>query len=201
MEEKSFGALIKNLRLKSGMGSREISRLINKGSSYISQVENGRNKKPDYRIAYTLLKILGVDEKTIDSILEQYDISPPKDNSHIIDFEKEFEKFREDYNNLIPRTIDFTKSINETDKAELLKKINTIREMMILIIDFEPDRKKTINKYYQLFFSYAHEVVSKRLKEIIEDADLKTMTTIGDQLKDELNKRGLSELLNEEVKF
>lgn len=203
MEEKEFGDLIKALRLKAGMGSRELSSLVNKGSSYISQIENKRNKNPEYRIAHTLLKILGVNENEIEEILKQYDISPPEDNSHLINPEREIANLLNSLKNDIPNEVSFTKEMNLNEKDEIIQKINTMRELMILIIDFNPKKKATIEKYYKLFFTYALGAVSERVRELIsdDDLDLKTMTSIGDQLKDELVKRGLSDLLNKEAKL
>lgn len=75
----NFGIDIKALRTKRGIGSRELSRLIGKAETYISQLERGLIKKPDYETSYNILKHLGFTESSIDGFLNNfYQIKSPE---------------------------------------------------------------------------------------------------------------------------
>ncbi|MEW4239322.1 helix-turn-helix transcriptional regulator [Priestia megaterium] len=72
MSINNFGRDIKALRIKSKIGSRELSRLIGKAETYISQLERGLIKKPDYATAYNIMKHLGFTETTIEDFLYNF---------------------------------------------------------------------------------------------------------------------------------
>ncbi|RVT65296.1 helix-turn-helix domain-containing protein [Niallia taxi] len=71
MSINNFGRDIKALRTNRKIGSRELSRLIGKAETYISQLERGLIKKPDYDTAYDIVKHLGWDENKIEGILDK----------------------------------------------------------------------------------------------------------------------------------
>ncbi|UAL54464.1 helix-turn-helix domain-containing protein [Metabacillus dongyingensis] len=78
MGTNNFGRDIRALRTKRGMGSRELSRLVGKAETYISQLERGLIKKPDYNTAFEIVKLLGFTESGIDKFLESfYQIKSP----------------------------------------------------------------------------------------------------------------------------
>ncbi|MBY0210626.1 MULTISPECIES: helix-turn-helix domain-containing protein [Priestia] len=72
MSINNFGRDIKALRIKSKIGSRELSRLIGKAEIYIYQLERGLIKKPDYATAYNIMKHLGFTETTIENFLYNF---------------------------------------------------------------------------------------------------------------------------------
>lgn len=72
MSINNFGRDIKALRTKRGIGSRELSRLIGKAETYISQLERGLIKKPDYNTSFSILKHLGFKESGIEDFLYDY---------------------------------------------------------------------------------------------------------------------------------
>ncbi|UKS61502.1 helix-turn-helix domain-containing protein [Bacillus toyonensis] len=79
MNSSNFGRDIKALRTKRKIGSRELSRLIGKAETYISQLERGLIKKPDYGTAYAIMKHLGWEEKNIEDFLYNfYQIKSPE---------------------------------------------------------------------------------------------------------------------------
>lgn len=78
MSINNIGRDIKALRAKRGIGSRELSRLIGKAETYISQLERGLIKKLDYTTAYAVMKHLGFTESGIDEFLDSfYQIKSP----------------------------------------------------------------------------------------------------------------------------
>ncbi|MFJ7993287.1 helix-turn-helix domain-containing protein [Peribacillus frigoritolerans] len=79
MSINNFGRDIKALRTKRKIGSRELSRLIGKAETYISQLERRLIKKPDYDTAYDIVKHLGFTESGIDEFLYNfYQIKSPE---------------------------------------------------------------------------------------------------------------------------
>ncbi|MFE7816733.1 helix-turn-helix domain-containing protein [Priestia megaterium] len=79
MNINNFGRDIKALRTKKNIGSRELSRLIGKAETYISQLERGLIKKPDYNTAYDIMKHLKFTDDTIEDFLYNfYQIKSPQ---------------------------------------------------------------------------------------------------------------------------
>lgn len=74
----AFGIEIKKLRKKVGIASKELSQQVGKAVTYVSQLERGLIKKPDYLTAYQLLKRLEIDEKKIDGLLDYFGIKSPE---------------------------------------------------------------------------------------------------------------------------
>jgi transcriptional regulator with XRE-family HTH domain len=74
----AFAKYLKIHRNKAGISSKDLARMVGKGSAYVSQIENGRNKKPDYQTAYNLLKIIGINEERIEDILLNFEIISPE---------------------------------------------------------------------------------------------------------------------------
>ncbi|MEC1155623.1 helix-turn-helix domain-containing protein [Cytobacillus horneckiae] len=78
MQEPNLAIDIKNLREKKGIGSRELSRLINKAPTYISQLERGLIKNPDPLILVNIFLHLGHKREAIDDFLYNvYQIETP----------------------------------------------------------------------------------------------------------------------------
>jgi transcriptional regulator with XRE-family HTH domain len=79
MEEKqTFGDTLRILREKSGIGSKELSRKLGKGEAYVSQIELGRNKNPDYDIAFKLMELVGHPKHQIKEFLNLHGIKSPE---------------------------------------------------------------------------------------------------------------------------
>jgi transcriptional regulator with XRE-family HTH domain len=79
MSINNFSRDIKALRTKRKIGSRELSRLIGKAETYISQLERGLIKKTDYDTAFDIVKHLGWEEKNIPDLLDSfYQIKSPE---------------------------------------------------------------------------------------------------------------------------
>lgn len=62
------------------IASTKLSEMLGKNRAYISQIENGHNKNPEYETMFNMLKIFGVDEEEIDNVLGNYGICS---NRHI----------------------------------------------------------------------------------------------------------------------
>ena len=61
----SFGKLLRSLRLESGIGLRELSRLIEKSPGYLSDVESGNVPPPSKETIVQIANALNVDKKTL----------------------------------------------------------------------------------------------------------------------------------------
>src|SRR3954454_2645520 len=77
MEENLFGDILKKLREAAGIGSRELSRKVGMTDAYVSQLERGAIKKPNYFTALNLLKNLSVSAEEREGILKRCNIPSP----------------------------------------------------------------------------------------------------------------------------
>ncbi|MFB3167483.1 helix-turn-helix domain-containing protein [Neobacillus sp. 179-C4.2 HS] len=131
MEINSFGEAVKELRESSGIGSRELSRLVGMTETYISQVERGAIKKPDYFTALNILNKISNDVETINKIMEDTNIYPP-DNFKYQLFNTTFSK-----NHDVLSWMDL--------EAEVLKTcIGLLTDMLTKIVERDYSRGKTI---------------------------------------------------------
>lgn len=78
--EISFSTELKKLRLAAGCATKELSKAVGKAETYISQIENGKIKKPNYNTFYLILKELGVKEGDIQDYLKVFGIIPKSRN-------------------------------------------------------------------------------------------------------------------------
>ncbi|QWU16209.1 Helix-turn-helix [Paenibacillus sophorae] len=79
-----FGQELKRIRTTTGISSKVLSSKVGKAVTYVSQLENGKIKNPDYNTCYALLNELGVDESKIEGILDFFGfISPEKEKANL----------------------------------------------------------------------------------------------------------------------
>jgi transcriptional regulator with XRE-family HTH domain len=69
-----IGAKVKELRVSTGIGSRELSRAVGMAETYVSQLERGLIKNPDRNVCMNILNFLGLDEEQTAEILNQYEL-------------------------------------------------------------------------------------------------------------------------------
>jgi transcriptional regulator with XRE-family HTH domain len=65
----AFGQTIKHLRKKAKIASKNLSTQVGKASTYVSQLERGLIKNPDYNTCHKLLELVGVDPGCIEQML------------------------------------------------------------------------------------------------------------------------------------
>jgi transcriptional regulator with XRE-family HTH domain len=65
MPNGTFGKLLRSLRLESGVGLRELSRLIEKSPGYLSDVESGNVPPPSEETIVQIANALNVDKKAL----------------------------------------------------------------------------------------------------------------------------------------
>lgn len=204
-EHDTFGDLVKHLRTNSKMGSRELSNKIEKGISYISQIESGRNKKPDFIVSWKILSFLGVEEQEIESLLSKYGIFPPEGYQ---DFNRNFNK------RFIVNSIDVVKQalqgesndlqiikdIDANKKHELFTKATYIYSLLTTMLDYNPEKAELIfDEVYEEMVSNANKLITERIVELIEETDdLKTSLSVGRQVNHDLTNRGLKFILEKE---
>lgn len=122
MSEPNLGRDIKIKRTRKGLGSRELSRLVGKAETYISQLERGLIKNPDYSTLYEIYKHL--DQKDIEQFLYNvYNIeSPEAEEARFRGAEEEA-----DYANDHPDEY-LQSQIEEYERQQLLDELNAIRQ-------------------------------------------------------------------------
>jgi len=75
--EGTLGDFIKAIRKTKKISSVNLSKAIGRSGAYISQIESGKNKNPDYDSLYEIFKQLGVEEIKIDDYLEHFGYLSP----------------------------------------------------------------------------------------------------------------------------
>lgn len=74
----TLGEFIKEYREASKISSRELAKLVGKSSAYVSQIENGRNKNPDYNVLFNIFKTIGVQLDRIEDYLDSFGFMSPE---------------------------------------------------------------------------------------------------------------------------
>ncbi|MDO8226443.1 MULTISPECIES: helix-turn-helix domain-containing protein [Bacillus] len=70
---------VRKIRTQKKIGSRKLARLIGKAETYVSQLERGLIKKPDYHTCFAIMRELGFREERIEDILDEfYNIKSPE---------------------------------------------------------------------------------------------------------------------------
>ena len=121
-----IGAKIKELRRLKGIVSTKLANDIGKSKAYISQIENGRNKNPDRAMLIKIFKVLEVDNKEIDKILDQYKI---KEN-----IKKEVDVINLMTDNLLTQDWLLHKQTEDAEKLYNIIK-NLPKETIIILLD------------------------------------------------------------------
>ncbi|MFC4321727.1 helix-turn-helix domain-containing protein [Litchfieldia salsa] len=73
-----FGKELKNIRQKVKYPSKELALEVGRAVTYVSQLERGLIKNPDYETCYMLLKELKFPEDKIDNFLDNFSIISPE---------------------------------------------------------------------------------------------------------------------------
>lgn len=74
----SFGSELKKIRKSVGVSSKILSQRVNKAVTYVSQLERGLIKKPDFSTCLQLLVELGYSESEARKTLNFFDIRSPE---------------------------------------------------------------------------------------------------------------------------
>ncbi|MEC1734010.1 helix-turn-helix transcriptional regulator [Bacillus mojavensis] len=78
----TIGDFIKAWRKRKKINSIELSKEVGKSDAYISQIENNRNKKPDYDTLYKIFQKLGIEEDRIEDYLDHFGYWSPEKWEH-----------------------------------------------------------------------------------------------------------------------
>ncbi|WBL16340.1 helix-turn-helix domain-containing protein [Sutcliffiella sp. NC1] len=73
-----IGEFLHSTRRSKRINSTDLSKAVGKSPAYISQIENGRNKNPDYETMYKVFKHLGIEEEKIEDYLLHFQIKSPE---------------------------------------------------------------------------------------------------------------------------
>ncbi len=70
---ETFGEILREIRIDTGMGLRELARLINKSPGYLSDVENGRVPPPSEETIVNMARALKADKQRLLSVAKKVD--------------------------------------------------------------------------------------------------------------------------------
>lgn len=76
--EINFASELKRLRTFAGISTKTLSTKVGKAVTYVSQIENGKIKNPDYSTCYALMKEIGMDVNEIEGFLDYFGIIAPE---------------------------------------------------------------------------------------------------------------------------
>jgi transcriptional regulator with XRE-family HTH domain len=71
--ENSFGETLREVRIKAGVGLRELARLVRKSAGYLSDVENGRVPPPSEAVIMEITSALRVEKEVLLSAASKVD--------------------------------------------------------------------------------------------------------------------------------
>ncbi|MGD6831399.1 helix-turn-helix domain-containing protein [Sutcliffiella halmapala] len=78
----NLGDFIKLWRKIKKVNSIQLSKAVGKSDAYISHIENGRNKNPDYSTLYNVFLNIGIEEEKIEDYLEHFGFLSPERLAH-----------------------------------------------------------------------------------------------------------------------
>lgn len=78
----TLGDYVRLHRKSKKINSKQLSLSVGKSDSYVSHLENGRNKNPDYSTLYEIFKRLGIAEEKIEDFLYYFHILSPERIAH-----------------------------------------------------------------------------------------------------------------------
>ena len=133
--------LIKQLRIERGVKSRELSERLGKGSSYISQIEGGRNKNLSYQTLKPILEGIGLTKKEMDDIFDDYNIERP---GRIVLKEKQQNlfSFLDDDQNLYEKMDECAEVIRQLSDIQFDNKRGVLNNFHDLIVGMANDKDK-----------------------------------------------------------
>ncbi|MGG3103631.1 hypothetical protein SRCM101294_00087 [Bacillus amyloliquefaciens] len=197
---------IRVMRAYKNISSTKLSEMIGKNRAYISQIENGHNKNPEYETLYKIFKILGVKEENIESYLYHFNILSPELLKHeeeifIARTENKDEHYYEAMAELEENNEDFISearaNYNGNDLMEDMSKayISEINEVLKVIFD-EPSGKgfgivQGLNKLTgsmtknKLLYNFTSLILNKDLSLLDESGMIRVLNV----LIEELNRR------------
>jgi transcriptional regulator with XRE-family HTH domain len=74
----TFGKELRILRNKVGISSKVLSKNVGKAVTYVSQLERGLIKNPDYEVCRKILAELGISDSEAEKMLDFYSIKSPE---------------------------------------------------------------------------------------------------------------------------
>ncbi len=122
-------------RAVKNISSTKLSEKLGKNRAYVSQIENGHNKKPDYTTLMKMFHILGVPEDEIEITLEQFNIIPTLEEQR--EMNSEF------------NSVNVENNIYESDnelETDVERKIKAIAKMSIALIDIDKNAAEKLSE-------------------------------------------------------
>jgi transcriptional regulator with XRE-family HTH domain len=146
MSGQEFGKELKSLRLRAGIGSKELSQKIGKAVTYVSQLERGLIKNPDYYACYNLLETVGFPKQHIDQHLETFGIISPQLEEHQLNENVERAMYEEAEMQADPDAyFEKWRHWYDDDQVILLKDATkSLHQMLDVFIDKDLSRASTV---------------------------------------------------------
>lgn len=145
-----FGNYLKSIRKTQKIPSKDLSVRVGKAVTYVSQLERGLIKKPDFETCFNLLKELNVKETEIEEILAYYNIlSPDRIESDLVmavkRSELEQQEIETDPEGYAERRLaEILEKRVTSKKSELIALNNQFHKMINLLIEKDTSRAERV---------------------------------------------------------
>ncbi|WP_416720292.1 helix-turn-helix domain-containing protein [Bacillus subtilis] len=217
MKITEFGKDVRHLRKKHGVGSRELSRQIGKAETYISQLERGQIKKPDYDICFKILKRFDFKSDKIKDLLENhYNLEMPdfvtdeyRNYDHLNNHQEE-DTYSIEYpvDKIQKNILDKEFEIFKIDQ-KLATYLDRLETKMISIKDMMQDQyrkdnvgmESIINSLYSLFndldkdkikYKFMQELFKYDYSNLPDELKMKVIAAIDQTISDEVNNEPIN---------
>ncbi len=167
-----FGVELKKIRTNAGVSSKSLSTKVGKAVTYVSQLENGKIKSPDYSTSYLLLKELGIEESKIEGFLDHFGfISPEREQANLSrDFriiKEEEEKWNKGWYTKRYEDVSYKRDLFNITLSDLIQFDLTRAEVVIGNMDKLTKNEEDFDFFCSLFENNLSSLNSTRKKELL----------------------------------
>jgi len=189
---KSFGAFVRELRIKKEIGQRQLAKKIGVAPSYLNDIEKNKRAAPNNELIKKLSKILAADLTTL------FDLAGVSKKTIAPDIE-EYIKNNPDIVSLI-RTAKESKIRSEEIKDLEKKMSKTETKALIVAAGLGSRLKKHTEDLPKCMLDFNGKTLLQRQVQAYKDCGINNITVIRGYKKEKINYKNLSYINNSEFK-
>ena len=192
VDAKTFGSYIRDLRIRKGIGQRELAKKIGIAPSYLNDLEKSKRAAPKINIIKKISTILKADLNLI------YDLAGDSKKSIASDIE-EFIKENSSITSLIRSIKENDISMDEINNLE--KKINKSETKSLIVAAGLGSRlKKHTENLPKCMLDFNGKTLLQRQVQAYKDCGIKDITVIRGYKKEKINYKNLNYINNDDFK-
>ncbi len=192
VDAKTFGSYIRDLRIRKGIGQRELAKKIGIAPSYLNDLEKSKRAAPKINIIKKISIILKADLNLM------YDLAGDSKKSIASDIE-EFIKENPSITSLIRSIKENDISMDEINNLE--KKINKSETKSLIVAAGLGSRlKKHTENLPKCMLDFNGKTLLQRQVQAYKDCGIKDITVIRGYKKEKINYKNLNYITNDDFK-